>query len=177
MKRLLILKAAYIFMITFTIIGGYYWYLYFDEREGKGLSDNLRLQLLNNGPVTYIDAIPNDEESNIPIYYFRVKNNISTPVEYTLMFNEISPVEANDGCDNSKFLKKSELSYQLTMDNKVIKSGKLSDINSVLDINKVSGNTTNDYSLKIFISPDSTDTLQKHYHYSVTLKEQNEKVS
>ena len=121
MKRLLILKVAFISMITFTIVGGYFWYTYFNEREGKTLSNNVRLQLLNNGPVTYINAVPNDDAGNIPTYYFRVKNNISTDVEYTLVFNEILPSEVNDGCDNEKFLKKNELSYVLTLDNKIIR--------------------------------------------------------
>ena len=178
MKRLLILKVAFISMIAFTIAGGYFWYIYFDEREGKMIADNVRLQLLNNGAVTYINAIPKDNEENIPIYYFRVKNNLSQEANYVLEFQEITPSEVNDGCNNETFINKNELSYELKLDNKIIKKGKLNELkDNVLDNNKVLGNKTNDYSLKVYLSDDTSDVLNKHYHYSVVLKEQNEKIS
>jgi len=178
MKRLLILKIAFVSMIAFTIAGGYFWYLYFDNQEGKMISDNMRLQLLNNGPVTYINAVKDDLDENIPVYYFRVKNNKDKDISYTLLFNEISPIEAGDGCSSSNYLTKDELLYELYLDNRLIKSGKLSSLtNNVLDVNTIKGNSTNVYSLRVYISGDTFDTLKKHYHYSVDLKEENEKNS
>lgn len=178
MKRLLILKIAFISMITFTVVGGYFWYLYFDESEAKMVADNVRLELLNNGSTTYINAIAEDKEENIPTYYFRVKNNFEKEAKYTLLFNEITPNEANDGCSSSTSLKMNELSFELKLDNKIIKSGKLNTLkNNVLDDNTVQGKSTNDYSLRVYISDDTTDTLKKHYHYSVIMKDENEKVS
>ena len=178
MKRLLILRIAFISMIAFTIAGGYFWYIYFDQREGKMLSDNVRLQLLNNGSITYLNAVPKDDDGNIPVYYFRVKNNLNEEASYVLEFQEVSPSVAQDGCSSDTFLNKNELSYELRLDNKLIKSGKLDNLkDNVLDSNKVLGNNTNDYSLKIYIADDSVDTLKKHYHYSVVLREQNESIS
>ena len=178
MKRLLILKIAFISMIAFTVAGGYFWYLYFDERESEMVRDNVRLQLLNNGPVTYINAVPNDAAENIPIYYFRVKNNFSTDAKYSLIFNEINPSNVGDGCSIQNYLNKNELMYVLTLDNKVIKQGKLSELsNNVLDNNIINGNTENDYSLKVYIEDNATETLKKHYHYSVILKAQDEENS
>ena len=178
MKRLLILKIAFISMIAFTVAGGYFWYLYFDERESEMVRDNVRLQLLNNGPVTYINAVPNDAAENIPIYYFRVKNNFSTDAKYSLIFNEINPSNVGDGCSIQNYLNKNELMYVLTLDNKVIKQGKLSELsNNILDCNTINGNTVNDYSLKVYLEDNATETLKKHYHYSVILKAQDEENS
>ena len=178
MKRLLILKIAFISMIAFTIAGGYFWYLYFNEKEEKMVKDNVRLQLLNNGPITYINAIPNDDNDNIPVYYFRVKNNFSMDAKYTLIFNEIDPSTVGDGCSMQNYLKKDELMYVLTLDNKVIKKGKLSELNNnILDNNTISGNTSYDYSLKVYIEDNALETLKKHYHYSVTLKAHDEENS
>ena len=178
MKRLLILKIAFICMVIFTIVGGYFWYIYFSEGETKIVLDNVRLELLNNGNVTYINAIPNDEEENIPTYYFRVKNNIDTDANYTLLFKEISPNEANDGCGLDTFFTKDELSFELKLDNKVIKSGSLSNLkDNVLDNNIVLGKSTNDYSLRVYVSDDASDVLKKHYHYSVIMKDEDEKIS
>ena len=178
MRRKQLLKVALIVLAVFTIVGGYFWYLYFNNNEGKMISDNVRLQLLNNGSTDYINAIPNDNENNIPTYYFRVKNNLDTPANYTLIFNELTPSDVNDGCDASNYLRKSELMYELSFDNKIIKSGRLSELdNNILDNNNVLGKATNDYALRIFIASDTSDTLNNHYHYNIILKDENEKNS
>lgn len=178
MKRVLILKIAFISMIIFTIVGGYFWYIYFNENDGRIISNNIRLELLNNGPVNYINAMPNDSDNVIPIYYFRVKNHLNMKAEYELLFEEISPSVASDGCTSETFFQKNELMYELKLDNKLIKNGRLSSIkNNILDSNVVSGNSTNDYSLRIYIASDTDNSLQKHYHYVVNLKENNENVS
>ena len=179
MRRLLILKVALVFVLAFVVVGGYFWYLYFDLNEGKTISDTVRLELLNNGAVNYFNAIFNEEETKIPTYYFRVKNSLNSATNYTLIFNEIKPTDVNDGCDSSTYYQRNELKYELKLDNKVIKTGRLSDIkDNVLDSNIIQGNTTNDYSLKISLADEEGDaSIEKHYHYSVNLKENNEKVS
>lgn len=178
MKRVLILKIAFISMIIFTIAGGYFWYIYFNENDGKIVSSNARLELLNNGAINYINAMPNDSDNVIPTYYFRVKNNLNMKASYELVLDEISPSAAGDGCTSATFFQKNELMYELKLDNKLIKSGRLSTLkDNLLDSNVVSGNSTNDYSLRIFIANDTDNSLQKHYHYVVNLKESNESVS
>ena len=175
MNRKLILSIALVCMIVFIIVGGYFWYLYFNDNESKIKDDNLRLELLNNGDVSYINAISNDTKDNIPTYYFKVKNHLDFSANYVLVFEEVSPQEANDGCSKDTYFKKEELLYELTLDNKIIKKGTLIDLkNNILDENLISGKETNVYSLTVYLKNDLTDILKKHYHYRITLKENNE---
>ena len=172
MKNKTVFKIAFISLIIFVIIATYFWFLYFNDLEGSTTKEKIRLELINNGGINYINAVVNDLEENIPNYYFRVKNNTDDNINYEIILQTVSPREVNDGCSDGTLFNSNELNYELKLDNKIIKTGVLSSLsNSILDGNNVKGNSINDYSLRIWLNEKATDTLSKHYHYIVSIRE------
>ena len=172
-------KNVFIFgivsFIIFMGIASYLWYLYFHEYEGKLIKENSEyafmrgVEFVNSGPIDYINAKTYDDDSLIPTYYFRIKNNANEDFKYELIIKE---AEANDGCNSYTNFKRNDLDYVLKLDNKLLKEAGLETINNdILDSNVIKANSINDYSLKIKLKPDLTDYESKHYHYVVTLKE------
>ena len=81
MKNKTLLTIGVICLTIFIGIAAYLWYLYFNEYEGKLVAENEGLEFLrgvefeNSGAIYYVDASVGDDDSIIPKYYFRVKNN------------------------------------------------------------------------------------------------------
>ena len=172
MKNKTVFKLAFISLVIFIVVATYFWFLYFKDYEGSITKELVRLELINNGGINYINAVPDDLEENIPTYYFRVKNNASESIKYDIFLQNVSPSEVNDGCSDGMIFSTSELNYELKLDNKTIKSGVLSSLNNnALDNNIVSGNSINDYSLRIWLNESAEDNLLKHYHYIVSIRE------
>ena len=172
MKNKTVFKIAFISLVLFIIAGTYFWYLFFKNYEGKNIEQEIRLELINNGGINYINAVPNDVDANIPIYYFRIRNNINEQINYEINLEEVSPDKVNDGCNAGMLFTKDELNYELKLDNRVIKKGVLSSLNNnVLDINKINAKSFNDYSLRIWLNETAKDSLEKHYHYIINVRE------
>ena len=172
MNNKTVFKVAFISVLVFIIVGTYFWYLYFKNGEGELISKNVRLELVNNGNINYINASPLDPAERIPTYYFRIKNNSNSSIKYEVYLNDVKAVDANDGCNDATNYKRNELKYELKLDNKVIKTGLLTELlNNVLDENTILGNTTNNYSLRIWLSDGIDNAIYRHYHYVINLKE------
>lgn len=172
MKNKKLFTIGFICLIAFIGIGTYFWYLYFHEYEGDVLAKNVRLELINSGKVDYINATIRDTDDIIPIYYFRVKNNVNMHVSYEVLIKDILPSEAKDGCSDDTYFKREELKYELKLDNKVIKSGLLSEIkDDILDKREINSISSNDYALRIWLNEEDENTLDKHYHYRVNVRE------
>ena len=170
-----IFTIGIISLIIFIGLASYLWYLYFKDYETKLLSQNENsgfvkgVELINSGAIDYINATTADDYNVVPSYYFRVKNNSENDYNYVLY---IENVAGDDGCTSDTTFARSELEYELKLDNKVIKSGNLGTIvNNVLDINVVAKSSSNDYALKIWLKNDITDYASKHFHYAVKMKE------
>ncbi len=172
MKNKTVFKIAFISLVIFVLVATYFWFLYFKDYEGSIKEEKIRYELINNGGINYINAVPNDLEANIPTYYFRVKNNINDAIKYEIFLQNVSPSEVNDGCSDGMIFASSELNYELKLDNRVISTGNLSTLtNNVLDNNRVLGNSVNDYSLRIWLNESASTNLLKHYHYIVSIRE------
>ena len=172
MKNKTVFKLAFISLFVFIIVATYFWFLYFKDYEGTVTKEKVRLELINNGGINYINAVPEDLEENIPTYYFRIKNNSLEDVKYDIFLQSVSPSDVNDGCSEGMIFSTTELNYELKLDNKVIKKGVLSSLNNnILDNNVVSGDSINDYSLRIWLNEKADDSLLKHYHYIVSIRE------
>ena len=172
MKKKTVFKLAFISLIIFILVATYFWFLYFKDYDGSVVREKVRLELVNNGGINYINAVPNDVSENIPVYYFRVKNNAEDSIKYDIFLQNVSPSEANDGCSEDMVFTTNQLNYELKLDNKVIKSGVLSSLsNNILDSNKVYGNSVNDYALRIWLNDNAEENLLKHYHYIVSIRE------
>ena len=175
MKNKNVLIVGFLSIIVFIGFASYYWYLYFKKYEGEVLDKNVRIELVNNGNVDYINAIPNDDEEKIPTYYFRIKNGVDVIVNYNVYIKDVSAKDVNDGCTDEMLFKRDELRYELKFDNRVIKTGLLSELNNnLLDTNKVDRMGFNDYSLRIWLDDETQASLAKHYHYIVYIEEKNE---
>ena len=127
------------------------------------------IKLINYGKTNYVNAKTEDYEGIIPIYYFSVKNSSMKEYNYTIFIEE---VDENDNCTSDMILKRNELKYELTLDNKIIKTGDLDTLpDSILDTGIIEANDRKDYSLKIQLKDDIMDYENKHYHYVVNIKE------
>ena len=170
-----IFTIAVFSLIVFIGIASYLWYLFFHEYENVLVKENSNMQfasgveLINTGNINYINATNTDSDSVIPVYYFSVKNKSNKDYNYIISLEDS---EGNDGCSNATKLTRSELEYELKMDNKTIKTGGLETLsNNILDSNIVKSGTTNDYSIRIKIKADTTDYQDKHFHYVINMKE------
>ncbi len=175
MKNKSVFSVAIISLVFFIGIASYLWYLYFHEYEGKLMDENCKpefsreVELLNTGSTSYNEAKVDDTDSSIPTYYFSVKNNSSNDFNYVILFENS---EVNDGCTAATRLERSELEYELRLDNKIIKTASLDTlIDNILDTNIIKGNSVNDYSLKIKLKSDAVDYQNKHFHYLINIKE------
>ena len=172
MKNKMVFRIAFISLIIFIIVATYFWFLFFREYEGKTTVEKVRFELINNGGINYINAVVNDLEENIPVYYFRVKNNINENINYEIYLEDVNPSIVKDGCSENMLFTRDQLNYELKLENRVIKSGVLASLNkNVLDVNVIPGNSINDYSLRIWLNDHAEEDIQKHYHYIVNIRE------
>ncbi len=175
MKNKNILTIAIVCLFIFIGIASYLWYLYFHEYESKLIDASPAMkfikgvELINSGNINYINANTSDDDSIIPTYYFTVKNHSDKDYNYVIFIEDSN---GNDGCSPSTRLKRSELEYELTLDNQVIKEGSLDSLqNNVLDKNIIKVDGINDYSLKIKLKESDTNYENKHFHYVINMKE------
>ena len=172
MKTRRLFGVGFICLIIVMGVATYLWYLYFHNYEGEVLSKNVRLELINNGKTNYINAMPNDDESVIPIYYFRIKNNVNKSAKYNVLLNDVSASDAGDGCSDANNFKRNELRYELKLDNKVVKTGLLSDVvNNIIFTSQIEGNMVDDYSFRVWLDNGVESALDRHYHYIVNVME------
>ena len=172
MKNRTVFKLAFVSLLIFVVVATYFWFLYFKDYEGVMTHEKVRLELINNGGINYINATPDDLEDVIPTYYFRIKNNADDKIKYDIFLQNVSPSEVNDGCSADMIFNTNQLNYELKLDNKVIKSGILSSLNNnILDSNVILANSINDYSLRIWLNENARENLLKHYHYIVSIRE------
>ena len=175
MKNKVIFIVGTICLVIVMAIASYLWYIYFGEYENKIIAENKGLEfirgveLINSGSINYVNATVLDTEEVIPTYYFRVKNNADKDFNYEVFLENSNE---DDGCTESTRFKREDLQYELKLDNRVIKTGILSELkNDLLDSNVIKGKSINDYSIRIWLNDDLTDYENKHFHYIITLKE------
>ena len=172
MKNKAIFRIAFISIMIFIVIATYFWYLYFKNHEGEALTENVRLEIASNGRVNYINAVPNDDPSRIPTYYFRVNNGSNDAIKYDVLLHKANLSDVSDGCSEATLFLDNELIYELKRDNKVVANGVISDIrNDLLYIASVDANSTDMYSLRVWLTDKAENSLSKHYHYIIDIKE------
>ena len=175
MKNKNVLTIAIVCLMIFVGIASYLWYTYFHEYEARLIDASPAMkflkgvELINSGNINYINANTNDDESIIPTYYFTVKNHSNKHYNYVILLED---TKGGDGCTPSTRLKREELEYELTLDNKVIREGSLDSLqNNVLDKNIIPVDGTHDYSLKIKLKEGDVGYENKHFHYVINMKE------
>lgn len=177
MKGRSFLIIGFICVIIFIVIGSYFWFWFFLDYHSNGRFSN---DNIGQGKVILVDVESvnsTDEESkengdDSPSYIFKVNNNKTSSANYVLYLEETPYNMVNDGCTSETTLQRDDLSYQLTLNGKVIKSGKMTEIkDNILDEQFINIDVSNHYELKIWINEEADAWEGKHYHYKVVLKE------
>lgn len=180
MKNKILWILASILLIAFIAVGTYAWYLYFLE-TGKGYfittAPGTRIGdvvLIDSGKSVYDTDATNTSDSDIDKitpYKFKVSNLGNSNRVYTLYIEDLPLNSINDGCTDKTLLNRSQLKYQLKVNDKVIKEDYLSNIkDNILDKRSVNGKDSVAYELRIYIHDESDNWNNKHYHYQVILK-------
>jgi len=180
MKNRILITCGGIVVLLFIILGAYAWYIYFLKSSG-GFNLNKGNRSTNSSGIIFQDdgnsvydsnatSLEEDEVKDVPSYKFTVTNIKDNNAEYILYIEDLPVNAINDGCTESTLLKRSQLKYQLSLNGKVIKDDKMSNIkDNVLDSRVINGNTINTYNLKVYIHDEAEEWLGKHYHYKVTI--------
>ena len=180
MKNKVLIICAGVLLLIFLLFGTYAWYLYFLRASGTSTinynSKNLETSGIifqDNGNNVYDADAKSLEDNNIdhvPSYYFQVTNTNDSIGMYNLYIEDLPVNLIDDGCTEDTLLLRSDLKYQLMLNGNIIKEGLMDNIqDNILDSREINGNTTNNYSLKIYIHDEALNWFGKHYHYKVSL--------
>lgn len=176
MKKMILLILAGIALFAFIFSTSMLWYNFFYDNDGENStvsSLEVRLDEANN-TINEDGLIPLDDETakSLEPYSFEVENTNSTPSTYNVILEDT--IISDDASYSSKeLLSRSQLKYQLSLNGKVIKTGRLSDIkNNILDTRNISENRTNNYELRIYVSEDAVNTnwQNKYYHFNINVQ-------
>ena len=174
MKNKTIFRIGFICIIAFLIIASYLWYLYFKNYEGESLTTEFLpdLEILNSGKIDYVNAKVNDSDDIIPVYYFRIKNNTDNDISYQVLINDVAADVARDGCTSGTMFKREELKFELRLDNKIVASGVLGDLEKdLLYLDKIGSKKIVDYSMRVWLNDENVTDTNRHYHYVIDVKE------
>ncbi len=131
------------------------------ENKFKIIKDSTinKENFFNFGPIN------DDDIDKIPEFTFSVVSEEKNKSKYNVLIEDVV-----DNDKESLLLNRKYLHYELKLNNKLIKKGKLIDIkNNILDTRVISNNEENKYSLKIWLSINATeiDWENKYYTYNI----------
>lgn len=130
--------------------------------------------------VTIHDMHPvSDEQINsIESYQFTIRNNSERKYTYQLLLEDLPIGVIDDGCTSETLLARSQLRYQLIMNDKELVIEDLDEIKlNVLDTIEIEPFKEQKFSLRVFVpkSAENTEWQKKHYHYRVKMELMNQK--
>ena len=165
---ILILGGIGLFFFIFLITIGWYNIFYNDKENQVAI---LNIELSQKGEVTINEenAYPLSDEDGAKVtpYSFNVNNESSNDGAYKVYLDDIK-------LDTSKsLLKRNQLSYQLSLNGKLIKKGTLDELNdNILDERLIEAGQNNQYELRVYVSEDAfnTDWQQKYYAYKIKVE-------
>ena len=180
MKNKILITCGLLMLIIFIFFGTYVWYLYFSNASGSYLVNNNSKYLETSGIIfqdngnnvydAQAESLKDDNLVSVPSYDFQVTNTKDTSGDYNLYIEDLPVNAISDGCTDETLLSRNQLKYQLKLNGNIIKEGLMSSINdNILDSRSINRNTTNYYSLKIYIHDEALDWYGKHYHYKVSI--------
>ena len=104
--------------------------------------------------VTISDMYPTSDEqiNSIESYQFTIRNNSEKKYTYQLLLEELPLSIINDGCTSQTLLNRSQLRYQLIINDKELITEDLDEIKlNVLDIIEIDSFEKQAFSLRIFV--------------------------
>lgn len=176
MKKLILLILSGIALFAFVFATSILWYNFFysDVSNDSNISSlEVRLDDENN-TINEEGLIPLDQDTakNLEPYNFEVENTNSISTTYNVIIED-SIISDDDSYSSKDLLSRNQLEYQLSLNGRVIKIGMLSDINNnILDTRNISGNSTNNYQLRVYVSEtaQNTDWQNKYYHFDIKVQ-------
>ncbi len=175
MKRKLLYILGGITLFLFIVLSAFGWYQIFYTKKGTENTkiSNLMVKLEDNEKTIHEkDAVPTENTDAVDPYQFTVYNQTKDPTIYKVLLEDSVTTNID------KSLSQSQLSYELSLNGKVIKKGTLDEIkNNVLDERSIEGEKENKYSLKIWLNEDTMDTdwINKSYSYQITIQTEGSK--
>lgn len=175
MKKNFLLILGGIILFFFILITSFLWYRLFYGVSNESAVSVLQVNLnKESGAIESNNATPIESEKvqSLTPYVFSVNNTGTTKTIYKIILEE--PAISDDiSYQSQNLLSRSQLAYQLVLNDKVIKTGMLSDIqNNILDQRSVDPNMINRYELRVYISESAANTQwqNKYYYYQVTIQ-------
>ncbi len=172
MGKKIFLVFSGVLLFLFIVGTAFLWYKAF-YYNNLGIVSSLQVKKESEEVALTENLFPmsETEASVVPNYKFSVKNVNDFKSRYEVVYKE-------QGISGKQKLSKSQLTYQLILNGKIIKKGNLADLkNDVLDDRYIMPNTNNQYELKVYISESAKDTAwqNKSYAYKVDInvKEDN----
>lgn len=172
MGKKIFLVFSGVLLFLFIVGTAFLWYKAF-YYNNLGIVSSLQVKKESEEVAITENLFPmsETEASVVPNYKFSVKNVNDFKSRYEVVYKE-------QEVSGKQKLSKSQLSYQLILNGKIIKKGNLADLkNDVLDDRYIMPNTNNQYELKVYISESAKDTAwqNKSYAYKVDInvKEDN----
>lgn len=164
-----------IVLFIFIVLTSFMWYHVFLT---KGASPVAVLQIKleqQDKTINTEKSIPttSSDLSTIEPYQFQVVNNTPTAGIYKVLLEEPTLSETDAKYAKENLLTRSQLDFQLLLNGKVVRQGKLSELrNNELEKRSIDQNQVNQYQLRIYLSEDAYHTAwqNKYYHYKVTIQ-------
>lgn len=130
--------------------------------------NSLEISLSDDNKIDVCGFSPMSDESGSALkpYTFKVTNNSKNDSNYNVIINDIK-VD-----NNKKILKRSQLKYQLKLNNDILEIGNLGDVkNNIIDSRSIESSKTNNYEFRIWISYDEleNDWMDKYYNYNISV--------
>lgn len=169
MKKRLILIFGGIILVIGVIFLSYISFQYFRNKDA--IVSTLEIVVDDDGNKVNLDnQVPTNgnKTENIPPYHFSIKNSGDSDIEYELLIEDF----VNDKNESNKVLSRKNLKYQLSLNNRVIKTDNLSSVeNNVIDIRTVNSKSSNEYELKVWLvgNLNSSDWMDKYYSYNIAV--------
>lgn len=160
-------------IIIFTLLSTIMWYHFFDKNTKETVISSQLYISNNSDQVAENIAIETEDSVQIggQVYSFSVENTGNKDLSYKLLINEIAPSLLKDGCKNNTLLKRSELVYQLSLNNEVLAKEDMSAIKgNVIDVKTIKAGTVHNYELRFWVKTGVNNYLNKHYHYEINLE-------
>ena len=182
MKNKTLIICAGIILLIFLVFGTYAWYIYFLRTSGNFAVNNNSKYLESSGVImkdngnsvydAKAESIEDNNVSHVPAYNFQIINTTNQKKSYKVFIEDLPVNMVDDGCTEDTLLDRSQLKYQLSLNGNIIKEDKLNTINdNILASGEIEPNTSNDYSLKIYIHDEATNWFGKHYHYKISINQ------
>lgn len=174
MKKTILLILSGLILFAFILLISILWYNFFyNNNESINTISSINIQLGDNNTIDedYLMSTSETDISSITPYEFSVMNEGEASITYEVKIEDKAITDNTDYL-NKELISRNLLMYQLSLNNQVIKEGKLSELEeNTLDTRNISANQINNYELRIYVESSIQDSLlNKYYHFNINIQ-------